>query len=546
MAWSALRQFRVAALTAVGVGAFVAGHASCAREDARNGESSPTGRDKNTLVVARAADALQLDPARLTDNESTEVDEQIYEGLVTWLPGSTTIEPALALKWDVDSTGTIWTFHLRPNVKFHDGTLCDAAAVVYSFERQRDPSHAQHRDDFEHWNHQFKNIQRIEATDPLTVTITIAQPYAPFLAHMATSAVAVISPTALAKWGDDIATHPVGTGPFRFNHWTAGDRVVLSRNANYWGPPAKIESLIFSVVPDARQRLVALESGAADMAAAILPTELQYVDLHPDLVVHRTPANSVAYLAMNTRVAPFDDVRVRRAVNFAINKEPVVKLAYQGLADAASGPLPPSQWAHIDAKTHYDYDPDKARKLLAEAEADGHFDRNRTLRLFAPTTPRPYLADPVRVARVIASNLEAVGLHVELVLQPYTEDRRAVQAGEHDLALYGWVGDTSDPDNFLYVLFDPENATGKSTTNLSFFSDPEVHSWLLAARRTTDQDQRQALYSNVQERIAVQAPWVPLAHTEIVYAAQNAVSGVKVTPTGHPRYANISWEPQHP
>jgi peptide/nickel transport system substrate-binding protein len=502
---------------------------------------APSRRDTRTVVVGRPADALSLDPARATDNESGEVCEQIYESLLRYRPGSTRIEPGLAERWEMSADGRQWTFHLRKGVRFHDGTRLDAHAVMFSLERQRDASHPYHRPDKTRLEFSYvemlKNIRKVEAVDPLTVRITIDRNYAPFEANMAMVAVAIVSPSALMAWREEYYLHPVGTGPFRFSEWKDG-RIVLERNDDYWDKPPAIDRLVFRAIPDGRQRLIELESGAIDVAYSILPGELQFVDLHPDLQLYRAAANNVAYLAMNLTHPPFDDARVRRAVNFAINKDPIVKLAYQGMATPATGPLPPTQWGYhpVDA---YRYDPHRASELLKDAAADGHFDPYRVHKLYVPSTPRPYLPDPESVARVIQANLKAVGIETELVVQGIKAHVESLQNGEHDLALFGWVGDNGDPDNFLYLLLDQDNATEGAARNVAFYRDPELHELLMAAQQSTSRAHREEIYQRAQERIAAQAPWVPLAHSQVSVAARVDVGGIVVNPSTHVDFRGV-------
>jgi len=492
-------------------------------------------------VVGRPADALSLDPARATDNESGEVCEQIYESLLRYRPGSTRVEPGLAERWEMSADGREWTFHLREGVRFHDGTALDARAVVFSLERQRDASHPYHRPDKTglefSYAEMLKNIRKVEALDPLTVRITIDRNYAPFEANMAMVAVAIISPSAAMAWRQEYYLHPVGTGPFRFSEWKDG-RIVLERNAEYWDKPPAIDRLVFRAIPDGRQRLIELESGAIDVAYSILPGELQFVDLHPDLQLYRAAANNVAYLAMNATRPPFDDARVRRAVNYAINKDPIVKLSYQGMATPATGPLPPTQWGYHPVDT-YRYEPERARELLRDAAADGHFDPYRIHKLYLPSTPRPYLPDPESVARVIQANLKAVGLETELVVQGIKAHVESLQRGEQDLALFGWVGDNGDPDNFLYLLLDQDNTTPGTARNVAFFRDSDLHELLMAAQQSTSRARREEIYRRAQERIAEQAPWVPLAHSQVSVAARVDVGGIVVNPSTHVDFRGV-------
>ncbi|HEV7559083.1 MAG TPA: ABC transporter substrate-binding protein, partial [Kofleriaceae bacterium] len=382
-------------------------------------------RDPGTLVVAQAAAPLSLDPIRSTDSESIEVGQLLYEGLVRWRPGTLDLEPGLATAWSVSADGKRWTFTLRDGVRFHDGTFLDADSVVFSFKRLQDPAHPNYLAEATYWRALLKDVVDERAIDRLTVEIRVGRPYAPLLADLAIFP--IVSPTAVAIWGDKFPAHAVGSGPFQLESWTVGEQVVVRRFPDYWDHPPGLERIVFQVVVDARQRLIDLESGSVDLARSILPDEQPFVELHPDLALHHTPGNDVSYLAFNTMHPPFDDVRVRRAANLAINKEPIVKLAYQGRAVTADSPLPPTQWAYRSPRTHYDYDPAAAKRLLAAAAADGKFEPDRVLKLYAPTTPRPYLAQPERVARYLQAALDQVGIKTELVLQPYAVHRISVQ-----------------------------------------------------------------------------------------------------------------------
>jgi peptide/nickel transport system substrate-binding protein len=299
---------------------------------------------------------------------------------------------------------------------------------------------------------------------------------------------------------------------------------MLASNPNYWGGAPRIQHLVFVAIRDARQRLVALEGGAIDVAENLSPEDLQFVALHPELTLLRVPANNVAYLAMNTTHPPFDDVRVRRAVNFAVNKTAIVKLIYQGLAKPATTPVPPAMWGHVD-ETQYHYDRNEAMKLLAEAK---YVRPPKRPRLFVMDTPRTYMPAPETIARIIQHNLRDVGMDVEVVVNDFETQVRATQNGEHDLCLLGWTADTADPDNFLYVLFDPENAEPGTARNLAFFKNAELHGLLSWAQESSDRRERERFYKKAQDLISREAPWVPLAHGEAVVAARASLGALRV------------------
>jgi peptide/nickel transport system substrate-binding protein len=488
----------------------------------------PSSQPSDRLVVARSTDAVSLDPARANDPESLEVAEQVFGRLVRFAAGRLEPEPDLATSWSVSADGTIWTFELRPNVRFHDGTPFDAGAVVFSFERQLIADHPAHEPDFV-WTRWYHNIRHVTALGPLRVQFEIDRPYAPFLANLAMGPAAIVSPTAVRRLGTTFGSHPVGTGPYRFVEWIPGDRITLERNPDYWERPAQMRYLVLLTLPDSGQRLQALESGAADVIQQLAPDDLSLVRLHPDLKLATAPAALVSYVALNTQRRPLNDARIRRAIAHAIRREALVKLVYQGLGIPAIGPLPPSVWGARSDVVTYPYDPEAARRLLAEAGWRG---MNATpLRLFAPSVPRQYMPAPERVANMIKVCLAEVGVPVEVILNDPEEHRRAIEAGEHDMALHGWVNDNGDPDSFLYTLLDSDNTTVEHPSNIAFYSNSWFHDVIGMAQRTTDRTERERLYSQAQAILATDVPWVPLAHSEVVFAIRANIHGLVVQPS---------------
>lgn len=481
-----------------------------------------------TLTVASVGDPLSLDPAAASDSESMQVLMQIFEQLVRYKQGSTQVEPALATRWNVSGDGKVWTFHLRRGVRFHDGTPMDADAVVFSLERQRDRKHPFHIPGaFTYWESTFRQVRQVAKVDRHTVRIRLDRPFSPFLANLAMFPASIVSPTAMRRLGRRFASRPVGTGPYRFVHWTKGRRVTLAGNPSYWDGGPQVGRLVYEVIPEAERRLVSLQSGTVDVVDSLAPSDRQIVSLHPSLRLFRVRGNNVAYLAMNTQRPPFDNVMVRRAVNHAVDRRAIVKLAYQGLAVEAIGPIPPAMWSHERRIQTYPYNPTEARKLLEQ----GGYDFSRRVSFFVMSTPRIYLPSPMLVARMIVRDLTMVGIKVDLVVRPFPEHQRATQTGQHDLCLGGWFGDNGDPDNFLYVLLDQDNARHGAARNLAMFESDELHGLLLRAQQVMDRELRERDYRRAQRIVAREAPWVPLAHTDVVVAARRAVRNLQVQPT---------------
>jgi peptide/nickel transport system substrate-binding protein len=381
----------------------------------------------------------------------------------------------------------------------------------------------------------------VRAAGPLRVQFDIDRPYAPFLANLAMGPAAIVSPTAVRRFGSAFGRHPVGAGPYRFVEWIPGDRITLERNPTYWDRPARTRYLVLLVMPDSRQRLQALESGAADIIQQVAPDDLPLVRLHPDLSLAMAPAALVSYLAMNTQRHPLDDPRIRRAIATAIRRDALVKLVYQGVGIPAIGPLPPNVWGARSDVVTYPYDPARARQMLAEAGWRG--DRAAPLKLYAPSAATPYMPEPARVAGIIKSCLEEVGVYVEIVLNDPAEHQRALWAGEHDLALHGWFNDNGDPDSFLYTLLDSDNTTGSRPSNVAFYSNAWFHDVIGVAQRTTDRTERERLYSQAQAILATDEPWVPLAHSNVVFAARANLRGLVVQPSAMGLYRGVERAP---
>ncbi len=496
---------------------------------------TPKEKTPVTLVFAKAGDAVELDPADVTDGESITVMDNIFEGLVKYKPGTTDIEPCLATSWDTSPDGLVWTFHLRKGVKFQDGTPFNADAVVFSYERQRDKNHPFHKyGKWEYWGWCFSEIKKTEKVDDYTVKITLSKPFAPFISTMAMFTMFVVSPTAANKWKDQWFMHPVGTGPFKFVEWVKGDHITLEKWDGYWGPKPKIDKLIFKVIPDPSARLLALKKGEVQGMEFPNPDDLKSISDDPNLTILSEPGLNVGYLAMNMGKdtpgfqKPFADVRVRRAINYAINKADIVKNLYKGTAIVAKNPIPPTLWGYNDQIQDYEYNPEKAKELLKEAGYPNGFKTN----LWAMPVSRPYMFDPRKIATAIQADLKKVGIDAQIVSYDWGTYLQKTENGEHAMCLLGWTADYADPDDFLYVLLDPDAATVGSAGNVAFYRNPKIHELNMEAQSTTDHEKRVEIYKQEQVIIHNDAPWVPLAHAKQTLVFRSNVKGFVLYPTG--------------
>ncbi len=495
--------------------------------------------DRNTLIFARGADSVGLDPALENDGESFKVCDNIYETLVTYAPGSTDLQPLLARSWQTSPDGRTWTFRLRTDVEFHDGTAFDAHAMLFSLERQFNPDHPFHRVEgaYKYWKDMGLDeiVAAMEATDDSTLVIRLHTPSAPFLSTMAMNFAAAVSPAAVARYGDEFFRNPVGTGPFRFVEWRRDERLVLEANPSYWGTPPALERLIFKPVQESAVRFLELRQGTVHGLDYVSPEFADDIRADPNLQLLTQAGLNVGYLAMNMDKPPFDDVRVRRAINHAIDKQALVDHLYRGLAVPATTPIPPTMWGHDDSIMPYAYDPARARALLREAGFPDGFGTE----LWAMPIPRPYMPQPDRVAQAIQANLAAVGIQADIVQWEWGTYLDKIFNGEHTMALLGWTSDSGDPDNILYVLLSKQAAT-KPAQNIAFYRNAELQDLLVEARRSVNHEHRVRLYHAAQQIVHRDAPWVPLVHTTQTIAFRRQVQGYTLHPTGimrfHPVY----------
>ena len=494
----------------------------------------------DTLVFGRGSDSVGLDPAFENDGESFKVCDNIYENLVTYQQESTAVRPQLARSWTTDPAGLVWTFHLRTDVRFHDGTPFNAEAMLFSLGRQFFRDHPQYRTGaYKYWKDMGMDdiVDRMEAADDSTFVIGLKVPNATFLSTLAMNFCAAVSPKAVRHHGSDYFKNPVGTGPFRFVEWRKDERLVLARNDDYWGDKPKLRRLIFKPISDASVRFLELKTGTIHGMDNLSPDFLGEIGDDPDLELLTQPGMNVGYLAMNMDKPPFDNHLVRLAVNHAIDKKSLVDNFYEGLAQAAKNPLPPTMWGYNDAIAPYPHDPQKARELLRQAGYPEGF----ATQLWAMPVPRPYMPQPDRIAQAVQADLAKIGVRAELVTWEWGTYLDKVFNGDHPMALLGWTGDNGDPDNFLYVLLD-KNAATKPAQNIAFYRSEALHQVLVAARRSTDRQERTRLYHQAQQIIHQDAPWVPLVHATQTAAFHQSVKGFKLHPTGSKWFHQVALE----
>lgn len=482
------------------------------------------------LVFGRSGDSVGLDPGRETDGESFYGSTAVFDTLVEFELGQTAVKPALAETWEVSDDGLTYTFSLREGVKFHDGTLFNADAVVFSFERQFIEDHPYYDlGPWKYWGYMDMSniVESVTALDEYTVEFKLQKVEAPFIANLAMDFAAIVSPTAVAKYGEDFKNNPVGTGAFKFVSWQKDDNIVFERNADYWGGPVYLDRLILKVIPDATARWLALQKGEVDLIDFPSNEDIPAMRAADGIQLIQQAGLNVGYLALNTSKKPYDNKLVRQAMNYAIDRQEIIDGVYGEAGQVAKNPIPPGMWSYNDDIEAYPYDPEKAKALLAEAGyADGF-----TTELWAMPVARPYNPNARKIAEIMQAQLAKVGVEAEIVSYEWGTYLDKTDSGEHQAAMLGWTGDNGDPDNFLWVLLSEPAATPPAG-NIAFWKNAEFTDLIREAKETADQAVRTELYREAQEVFHEEAPWVTIAHSVVTVPAKDSVQDFVLYPTG--------------
>ncbi|MDD4767913.1 MAG: ABC transporter substrate-binding protein [Desulfotomaculaceae bacterium] len=474
------------------------------------------GISSGQLIYGRSQDAVTLDPAFSQDDESNKVIANIFEGLVRFKPGTSTIEPCLAEGWRVSPDGREWTFFLRKDVIFHDGTTFNSEAVRFSIERQLPP---QRTESAGYASFVFGMVESIKTPDLYTVQFKLKYPYAPFLNNLAMPAAApIVSPAAVNALGEEFGEKPVGTGPYRFSSWKKGKNIILKENRDYWNKLPECPTLVFNVIQNNRLRALALKLGLVDIVDSLAPSDARYLE-QKGLPVMQAPGLDLNYLGFFTDKEPFDDPAVRKAVSMLIDRKHITEI-YQGAAIEANGPLPPGLLGYDASLNSIAYDPVGAQELLAGAG----YAEGLQFEIITYTSPRPYnLAGGDILASAIQKELAHAGVGTVIKSYSWDQYKEALFNKEGNAFLYGWISDNGDPDNFLYILLSSSQI--ENGLNAARYRNNEVDLLLVKAQLETEPALREKIYRNAIEKITQDAPWVFLNHSLKHYATSTKVTG---------------------
>lgn len=509
--------------------------------------AAASAQAQNLVVCTEAApegfDIVQYTGAVTADATA----ETVFSRLLGFKPGTTELIPGLATSWEISDDGLVYTFRLRPDVKFHatdwftPSRPFNADDVVWTFQRALDPKHPWHESAQRGYAYfdamgMRELIKSVEKVDALTVRFTLTHPEAPFLADMAMPFASIYS----AEYGDQLLAAgktnqlnqlPVGTGPFVFNRYAKDAQVRYKANPDYFRGKPGIDNLIFAITLDPNVRLQKVRAGECQLALYPKPEDVAGIRNDPRLAVDEIDALLTTYVAINTEHKPLDDARVRQAINLSIDKQALLGAVFgPGAASAAVNPYPPTLLGYNHQIQDWPHDPQKARALLAEAGV-----KDLKITLFIRNGTSPTIPNPALAAQMMQADLAKAGIQMTIRSLEWGELLKRSKGGEHDMVLLGWAGDNGDPDNFLSPNL--SCAAAKSGENQARWCDQAFETMMQKARTVSEPAERAKLYEQALEVFHNQAPWIPLAHPKLFNVRRSNIDGYVISPLSNNNFA---------
>ncbi|KAA3634349.1 MAG: ABC transporter substrate-binding protein [Proteobacteria bacterium] len=503
---------------------------------------SPMALAAKTLVYCSEGSPEGFNPSLYTSGTTFDASSRhVYNRLVEFERGTTNIIPALAETWSVSDDGLEYTFNLRKGVKFHttdDFTPTrdfNADDVIYSFMRQFDAEHPYHEvsgGSYEYFNGMSMPdlLKEVVKVDDYTVKFVLNRPEAPMIANLGMDFASILSAEYADKMleagtPEKVDLNPVGTGPFQLVAYQKDAVIRYKAHPDYWKGRAAIDNLIFAITQDPSVRYQKLKAGECHVMPYPNPADIAAMRDDADVKLLEQEGLNVGYLAYNTQMAPFDNANVRKALNMAINKEAIIEGVFQGAGKVAKNPIPPTIWSYNEETVDDAYDPEAAKKMLADAGVSG-----LKTKIWAMPVQRPYNPNARRMAELIQADWAAVGVEAEIVSYEWGEYLQRSKDTDRDGAvLLGWTGDNGDPDNFLAVLLGCDGVGGSNRAQWCYQPFEEL---IQDAKVISDKDERTKLYKSAQLVFKQQAPWATIAHSVVYMPVRNEVMDYRIDPFG--------------
>ncbi|MCK8044154.1 ABC transporter substrate-binding protein [Shewanella sp. 1CM18E] len=500
------------------------------------------------LVYCSEGNPETFNPQLVTSGTTIDAtSQQLYDSLIDYDPISGELVPALASSWETSADGLSYRFKLRPGVQFHHTDwftptrTFNADDVIFSFNRIINSENAYHSVSqtgypfFQSigFNEQVTHIEKVADDE---VIFHLNQTNASFLANLATGFSVILSKeyadNLLAKGTPELLDrNPVGTGPFKLVNYAKNEFIRYHRNEKFWRTLPEFEQLVFNITPQSSARLTKLITGDCSVSALPKAGELPVIKQHPNLELDTQLGFNVAFWAFNTQKPPFDDVRVRQALAYAVDKQNILRAVYQETAIKATGMLPPQSWAYNYNKSSYQYNPDKSRALLADAGI-----KELTIDIWAMPVARIYNPNALKTAELIQADLANIGVNVNIVTYDWSVFNQKLNRNNYDSVLIGWNADNSDPDNFFSPIMSCASLT--SSSNRAQWCSQEMDALLNNAKATTIESERKALYQQAEALFNEHVPMMTFAHATQLTFKSKAVKQTQLTPFGGISFEN--------
>jgi len=466
----------------------------------------------------------------------------MYNRLVEFKLGTTTIIPGLAESWEMSPDNLVYTFKLRKGVKFHTTANFtptrdfNADDVLFSYNRMAQANHPFHKlaagQTFAYFEDMGMNaiVDKLEKVDDYTVRFTLKHPEAPFLADLTMDFASILSAQyadkmAAAGTPDVIDREPVGTGPFQLVSYQKDAVIRYKAFDKSWQGRPKLDNLIYAITPDASVRYAKLKANECQIMAYPKPADLAAMQADKDLKVQTTPGLNVGYVAFNVEKKPFDNKLVRQALNMAVDKQTILKTVFLGAGTVAKNLIPPTMWSYNDKVKDYAYDPAKAKELLAKAG----YPNGVEIELWYLPVTRPYNPDGKRMAELIQADWEKIGVKTKLTTYEWGEYKKRSKTGEQSAMMFGWSGDNGDPDNFFATIFSCDAVKGGG--NVARWCDKHFDALVQKAKIVSKQADRAALYEQAQVIAKEEAPIITIAHSVRFMPMRKEVIGYQMSAT---------------
>ncbi|MGM8212909.1 ABC transporter substrate-binding protein [Virgibacillus sp. W0430] len=491
--------------------------------DEVDAETSSVG----TFVVDLVADATTMDPGQATDVNTHRVHYNMFDTLVQWKEEAFEIAPGLAEEWDISEDGLEYTFYLREGAMFHDGTDVDAEAVKFTYDRMIDENHEHHYGPFPLADFYYGMIEEIEVIDPYTVKFVLQEKTASFLFNMATIIGGIVSPTAVQESGEDFASNAIGSGPFKLENWQRGVQIELAPHKEYWDGAPEIAKLVITPVKEDLVRVTRLMNGESHLIYDVNPDSIEEIEGDSNLEMLTQASPHLWYVGLNIRKEPFGDLKVRQAVNYAIDKEAIVNDILKGTGVAATQPLAPAYNGHDPSIEGYPYNPEKAKQLLEEA---GYSEGDISINFVIPESGSG-MQQPVAMSTAIQSYLADVGIEVGIEKMEWGAFLDEVNQGGrdvNDMWALSWMAITGDDDNVMTNLYSSNNIP---LFNSGYYENEEVTTLLDEARVETDFEKRSALYQKASKIITEEAAMLFVDYAKQTAAMTSELNGFQLHPS---------------